>query len=172
MLFLFQETMHTDSGLDTEDICPASPTNSRLSITESPGGRIKHQNTDLTSCGGSANTTSAGFVEEENLRLVLVRDIGIQCCTDSPATVRRRNMTTITMQQTSDSNCDQMLATTAETMLSMPIVVLGGGNDSEHKNVAVGASSGVTNSSTAVVSGNSRAQQNSLARGHSDELLF
>ena len=65
-----QETMHTDSGLDTEDICPASPTNTRFSadipnLEDSP--RPKHQ----------------GF-EDESLRLVLVRDIGIQCCAESP----------------------------------------------------------------------------------------
>ena len=53
-----QETMHTDSGLDTEEICPATPT----------GGRF------------SAGTGT----ESDNLRLVLVRDIGIQCSAESP----------------------------------------------------------------------------------------
>ena len=53
-----QETLHTDSGLDTEEICPATPT----------GGRF-----------------SAGTVtESDNLRMVLVRDIGIQCSAESP----------------------------------------------------------------------------------------
>ena len=53
-----QETLHTDSGLDTEEICPATPT----------GGRF------------SAGTGT----ESDNLRLVLVRDIGIQCSAESP----------------------------------------------------------------------------------------
>ena len=37
--------MHTDSGLDTEDICPASPTNSRFSADIPPldsPRRLKH----------------------------------------------------------------------------------------------------------------------------------
>ena len=53
-----QETLHTDSGLDTEEICPATPT----------GGRF------------SAGTGT----ESDNLRMVLVRDIGIQCTAESP----------------------------------------------------------------------------------------
>ncbi|TRY73236.1 hypothetical protein TCAL_02563 [Tigriopus californicus] len=61
--FVHQETLHTDSGLDTEDIAPASPPNMFL---------------------GNAPTPDEMSTFEENVRLVLVRDIGIQVCGDSP----------------------------------------------------------------------------------------
>ena len=69
-----QETLHTDSGLDTEDICPATPTGGRFSVL-SPGspGASKRP-------GDAANVAA----HDENLRMVLVRDIGIQCCAESP----------------------------------------------------------------------------------------
>lgn len=76
-----QETMHTDSGLDTEDICPASPTNSRYSRSNSPMPPLAKG-----SGGGGTRHLAAGEDvdeeegEEQHLRLVLVRDIGIQCC--------------------------------------------------------------------------------------------
>merc|ERR1719334_1456697 len=65
-----QETMHTDSGLDTEEICPATPTGGRFSA-------------DPLSPMATFNKRSGGH-EDENLRMVLVRDIGIQCCAESP----------------------------------------------------------------------------------------
>ena len=67
-----QETMHTDSGLDTEEICPASPFGGRYSA-------------DML--GGASSPLGKGtrHLEEEGmLRMVLVRDIGIQCCAESP----------------------------------------------------------------------------------------
>eukprot|EP00090_Calanus_glacialis_P038643 TRINITY_DN67371_c0_g1_i1.p1 TRINITY_DN67371_c0_g1~~TRINITY_DN67371_c0_g1_i1.p1 ORF type:complete len:950 (+),score=100.15 TRINITY_DN67371_c0_g1_i1:2-2851(+) len=64
-----QETMHTDSGLDTEEICPATPTGGRFSA-------------DALSPVSPFNKRSGP--EDENLRMVLVRDIGIQCCAESP----------------------------------------------------------------------------------------
>ena len=70
-----QETLHTDSGLDTEEICPATPTGGRFSAgaVMSPAAKLP------------AAATSAAAAEE-NLRLVLVRDIGIQCsCAESPS---------------------------------------------------------------------------------------
>ena len=60
-----QETMHTDSGLDTEEICPATPTGGRFSA-------------EALSPVSPFNKRSGP--EDENLRMVLVRDIGIQCC--------------------------------------------------------------------------------------------
>lgn len=69
--FVRQETLHTDSGLDTEDICPASPTNSRFSA-------------DITGFESPCRVGVEDRVAEEDLRLVLVRDIGIQCCAESP----------------------------------------------------------------------------------------
>ena len=156
--------MHTDSGLDTEDICPASPTNSRLSITESPGGggAGNHKHAHGGGGGGSdANTSSGGgggsFVEEENLRLVLVRDIGIQCCTDSPATVRRRNTTTM-QQQTPPLG--SVLPPT-----DTPILVVSNENN---KGVTLDKSLVGTNSAPSIQQNNT----NNLARGHSNELLF
>ena len=78
-----QETMHTDSGLDTtEDICPASPTNSRYNSSfrsESPMPPTSGKRALM----GSSHLAAGEDVEEEEeqqLRLVLVRDIGIQCC--------------------------------------------------------------------------------------------
>ena len=64
-----QETMHTDSGLDTEEICPATPTGGRFSA-------------DALSPVSPFNKRSGP--DEENLRMVLVRDIEIQCCAESP----------------------------------------------------------------------------------------
>lgn len=68
-----QETMHTDSGLDTEEICPASPYGGRYSA-------------DMLNIGISppANKGARHLEEEGALRMVLVRDIGIQCSADSP----------------------------------------------------------------------------------------
>ena len=67
-----QETMHTDSGLDTEEICPATPTGGRFSGQLSPGSPgVKRADTADTSAG-------------DMVRMVLVRDIGIQCCSESP----------------------------------------------------------------------------------------
>merc|ERR1719334_1225801 len=68
-----QETMHTDSGLDTEEICPASPYGGRYSA-------------DILGSGSSPIGKATRHLEEEGvLRMVLVRDIGIQCCaTESP----------------------------------------------------------------------------------------
>ena len=86
-----QETMHTDSGLDTEDICPATPTGGRFSATPT---------------GGALSPVSPGFrkisepgpdatATDDNLRMVLVRDIGIQCCAESPnLNLHRRSGTT------------------------------------------------------------------------------
>ena len=62
---MHQETMHTDSGLDTEEICPATPTGGRFSA-------------EALSPVSPFNKRSGP--EDENLRMVLVRDIGIQCC--------------------------------------------------------------------------------------------
>ncbi len=158
--------MHTDSGLDTEDICPASPTNSRLSITESPGGGgtgKQHKHTHGVGGVSDANTSSGGggggssFAEEENLRLVLVRDIGIQCCTDSPATVRRRNTTTM-QQQTPPLG--SVLPPT-----DTPILVVSNENN---KGVTLDKSLAGTNSAPSIQQNNT----NNLARGHSNELLF
>ena len=65
--------MHTDSGLDTEEICPATPTGGRFSGQLSPGSPgVKRADT--------ADTNTTGDV----VRMVLVRDIGIQCCSESP----------------------------------------------------------------------------------------
>merc|ERR1719474_1165951 len=56
-----QETLHTDSGLDTEDICPATPTGGRFSVL-SPG-----------SPGTGKRPGDAGIdKDDENLRMVLV----------------------------------------------------------------------------------------------------
>ena len=68
-----QETLHTDSGLDTEEICPATPTGGRFSA-----GSL------LSSPSNKRTTATATATESENLRLVLVRDIGIQCTAESP----------------------------------------------------------------------------------------
>ena len=68
-----QETMHTDSGLETEEICPASPYGS-------------HYSADMLG-GSSVSPLGKGtrHLEEEGvLRMVLVRDIGIQCSAESP----------------------------------------------------------------------------------------
>ena len=70
-----QETMHTDSGLDTEEICPATPTGGRFSGALSPGRG--------SPCIIKKPESSADG-KDENLRMVLVRDIGIQCCAESP----------------------------------------------------------------------------------------
>ena len=80
-----QETMHTDSGLDTEDICPASPTNSRFSADIPPldSPSPKGGGFDDARRAFDERRTVTGF-EDESLRLVLVRDIGIQCCAESP----------------------------------------------------------------------------------------
>ena len=67
-----QETLHTDSGLDTEEICPATPTGGRFSA----GSHL--------SSPSNKRTTTATATESDNLRLVLVRDIGIQCTAESP----------------------------------------------------------------------------------------
>ena len=67
-----QETLHTDSGLDTEEICPATPTGGRFS-----GG-------SLLASPANKRTDTATATEGDNLRLVLVRDIGIQCSAESP----------------------------------------------------------------------------------------
>ena len=67
-----QETLHTDSGLDTEEICPATPTGGRFSAGS------------LLSSPANKRTDTATATEGENLRLVLVRDIGIQCSAESP----------------------------------------------------------------------------------------
>ena len=69
-----QETMHTDSGLDTEEICPASPY----------GGRYSAEDMLATSESPQCNKGSRHLEEEGALRMVLVRDIGIQCCAESP----------------------------------------------------------------------------------------
>ena len=70
-----QETMHTDSGLDTEEICPASPY----------GGRYSADDMLLASSESPQCTKGSRHLEEEGaLRMVLVRDIGIQCCAESP----------------------------------------------------------------------------------------
>ncbi len=97
-----QETMHTDSGLDTEDICPASPTNSRYSRSNSPMPPLLKG----TGGGGGGRHLAAGEDEDEeeegeeqHLRLVLVRDIGIQCCAaESP------NLSGNRRQRSVDSN--------------------------------------------------------------------
>ena len=74
-----QETMHTDSGLDTEEICPATPTGGRFMISPgSPALASKLPQDALASGGQGAIGT------QDNLRMVLVRDIGIQCCAESP----------------------------------------------------------------------------------------
>ena len=70
-----QETMHTDSGLDTEEICPASPY----------GGRYSAEDMLASSESPQCNKKGSRHLEEEGaLRMVLVRDIGIQCCAESP----------------------------------------------------------------------------------------
>ena len=58
-----QETMHTDSGLDTEDICPATPTGGRFSVL-SPGspGASKRP-------GDAANVAA----HDENYRICHIR---------------------------------------------------------------------------------------------------
>jgi hypothetical protein len=92
-----QETMHTDSGLDTEDICPASPTNSRYSRSASPSPMK----------GGVVGHLATGEEEEEeqqHLRLVLVRDIGIQCCAESP------NLSSNRRQRSADSSTGGLTA--------------------------------------------------------------
>ena len=73
-----QETMHTDSGLDTEEICPATPTGGRFMSPASPALASKLPLDSVALAGqGSMGT-------QDNLRMVLVRDIGIQCCAESP----------------------------------------------------------------------------------------
>ena len=72
-----QETMHTDSGLDTEEICPATPTGGRFMSPASPAMASKLPQ-DAQGGQGAAMGT------QDNLRMVLVRDIGIQCCAESP----------------------------------------------------------------------------------------
>merc|ERR550532_1855109 len=70
-----QETMHTDSGLDTEEICPATPY----------GGRYSAEDMLASSESPQCNKKGSRHLEEEGaLRMVLVRDIGIQCCAESP----------------------------------------------------------------------------------------
>ena len=69
-----QETMHTDSGLDTEEICPASPY----------GGRYSAEGMLASSESPQCTKGSRHLEEEGALRMVLVRDIGIQCCAESP----------------------------------------------------------------------------------------
>ena len=68
-----QETLHTDSGLDTEEICPATPTGGRFSA-----GSL------LSSSPSNKRKAAATLTDSDNLRLVLVRDIGIQCTAESP----------------------------------------------------------------------------------------
>ena len=72
-----QETMHTDSGLDTEEICPATPTGGRFSGPASPASKLP----EPVACVAGL----AGAGTQDSLRMVLVRDIGIQCCAESPS---------------------------------------------------------------------------------------
>ena len=72
-----QETMHTDSGLDTEEICPATPTGGRFS-----GGPLSPGSPCTRRPGQESGGDLCG--QEDGLRMVLVRDIGIQCCSESP----------------------------------------------------------------------------------------
>ena len=93
---IHQETMHTDSGLDTEDICPASPTNSRFSADLPDSPKLAKHGGPSTVAAGSVvggGNVSGGAFDDDSLRLVLVRDIGIQCCAESPnLSMRRRQL--------------------------------------------------------------------------------
>ena len=84
---IHQETMHTDSGLDTEEICPASPTASRFSadaVLNPPDSPPRKP-----------------LLDDDSLRLVLVRDIGIQCSSESPNLNlhRRHNKAVVTVER-------------------------------------------------------------------------
>lgn len=61
-----QETLHTDSSLDTEEIVPASPSSMPNLTTSTTTVKKAPDDTPMT------------------MRMVLVRDIGVQVCGDSP----------------------------------------------------------------------------------------
>ena len=84
-----QETMHTDSGLDTEEICPATPTGGRFMSPATPTrGQFMSPASPALASKLPQETLAPGgqgaMGTQDNLRMVLVRDIGIQCCAESP----------------------------------------------------------------------------------------
>ena len=76
-----QETLHTDSGLDTEDIVPASPPNTFMNFSElsaDPTPKSKKL------ANIPPDLDDQLLIDPSGLKMVLVRDIGVQVCGDSP----------------------------------------------------------------------------------------
>ena len=92
-----QDTLHTDSGLDTEEIVPASPPRppeqlvGRPNCPKSAQADEQRKNYQPAATGAAASAIPAllGAAGDEDViidgvRMVLVRDIGVQVCGDSP----------------------------------------------------------------------------------------
>ena len=87
-----QDTLHTDSGLDTEEIVPASPPRPpEHNAPRSPSGQLGHppkaEPAAVPTLGGQLLGVGVGGDDDvivDGVRMVLVRDIGVQVCGDSP----------------------------------------------------------------------------------------
>ena len=81
--FARQETTHTDSGLDTEEIVPFTPSRDREELEE-----------------------------DGQMRMVLVRDIGVQVCGDSPNLNRTKKY--------HDINPSSIVSSSSRELMSLP----------------------------------------------------
>ena len=85
-----QDTLHTDSGLDTEEIVPASPPRPPEQLVGRPNCPKSAQADEQRTATAAASAIPAlGAVCDDDViidgvRMVLVRDIGVQVCGDSP----------------------------------------------------------------------------------------
>ena len=92
-----QDTLHTDSGLDTEEIVPASPPRPPEQLVGRPDcptsaqadEQRKNYQPAAATAAASAIPALLGAAGDEDViidgvRMVLVRDIGVQVCGDSP----------------------------------------------------------------------------------------
>ena len=90
-----QDTLHTDSGLDTEEIVPASPPRppeqlvGRPNCPKSAQADEQRKNYQPAAAASVSAIPALGGGGDEDViidgvRMVLVRDIGVQVCGDSP----------------------------------------------------------------------------------------
>ena len=82
-----QDTLHTDSGLDTEEIVPASPPRPPEQLVGRPNCPKSAQADEQRTATAAASAIPAAGDEDviiDGVRMVLVRDIGVQVCGDSP----------------------------------------------------------------------------------------
>ena len=89
-----QDTLHTDSGLDTEEIVPASPPRppeqlvGRPNCPKSAQADEQRKNYQPTAAASAIPALLGAAGDEDviidGVRMVLVRDIGVQVCGDSP----------------------------------------------------------------------------------------